>query len=96
MALGSDHLDYDSYDGETTAVLFVTDLVLSCRRLYWSVMQDETEAAVAVAMFNGQQIFPGSARPLQCKQGPQLFPKIKVWISIAHSCFTLSLTQVCK
>ena len=33
--------------------------------------QDETEAAVAVAMFNGQQIFPGSARPLQCKQRPR-------------------------
>ena len=32
--------------------------------------EDETEAAVAVAMFNGQQIFPGSARPLQCKQWP--------------------------
>lgn len=31
--------------------------------------QDETEAAVAVAMFNGQQIFPGSARPLHCKPG---------------------------
>ena len=35
--------------------------------------QDETEAAVAVAMFNGQQIFAGSARPLQCKPGPEIF-----------------------
>lgn len=36
------------------------------------IREDETEAAVAVAMFNGQQIFPGSARPLQCKQHSQI------------------------
>eukprot|EP00933_Yihiella_yeosuensis_P042228 TRINITY_DN36782_c0_g1_i1.p1 TRINITY_DN36782_c0_g1~~TRINITY_DN36782_c0_g1_i1.p1 ORF type:complete len:322 (+),score=90.98 TRINITY_DN36782_c0_g1_i1:96-1061(+) len=39
--------------------------------------EDETEAAVAVAMFNGQQIFPGSARPLQCKFANEKITKIE-------------------
>lgn len=39
--------------------------------------EDETEAAVAVAMFNGQQIFPGSARPLHCKFANEKITKIE-------------------
>ena len=47
--------------------------------------QDETEAAVAVAMFNGQQIFPGSARPLHCKL-PGSVPKIfQVYKNISYT-----------
>lgn len=38
---------------------------------------DETEAAVAVAMFNGQQIFPGSARPLHCKFANEKITKLE-------------------
>eukprot|EP00927_Polykrikos_kofoidii_P074711 TRINITY_DN7073_c0_g1_i1.p1 TRINITY_DN7073_c0_g1~~TRINITY_DN7073_c0_g1_i1.p1 ORF type:complete len:341 (-),score=65.50 TRINITY_DN7073_c0_g1_i1:142-1125(-) len=35
----------------------------------WAIVtyDDDMEAAVAVAMFDKRQIFPGSARPLQCK-----------------------------
>lgn len=45
----------------------------------WALItyEDETEAAVAVAMFNGQQIFPGSARPLHCKFNNEKLTKIE-------------------
>mmetsp|Transcript_25905 Transcript_25905/g.39393 ORF Transcript_25905/g.39393 Transcript_25905/m.39393 type:complete len:315 (-) Transcript_25905:229-1173(-) len=53
------------------------DQVGSDRGWAFITYEDETEAAVAVAMFNGQQIFPGSARPLHCKFANEKITKIE-------------------
>jgi len=56
---------------------YMQDCVGTDRGWAFVTYDDETEAAVAVAMFHGQQIFPGSARPLQCKFNSEQITKIE-------------------
>lgn len=56
---------------------YMQDKVGTDRGWAFVTYEDETEAAVAVAMFNGQQIFPGSARPLHCKFANEKLTKIE-------------------
>lgn len=55
----------------------MADFVGTDRGWAFVTYEDETEAAVAVAMFQGQQIFPGSARPLHCKFANEKITKIE-------------------
>lgn len=56
---------------------YMQDKVGTDRGWAFVTYEDETEAAVAVAMFNGQQIFAGSARPLHCKFANEKITKIE-------------------
>lgn len=53
--------------GDVKDFYYQRDEVGTDRGWAFITYEDETEAAVAVAMFNGEEIFPGSARPLHCK-----------------------------
>lgn len=53
--------------GTVKEFFYSRDAVGTDRGWAFVTYEDETEAAVAVAMFNGHQVFPGSARPLHCK-----------------------------
>lgn len=53
--------------GDVKDFFYQRDEVGTDRGWAFITYEDETEAAVAVAMFNGEEIFPGSARPLHCK-----------------------------
>lgn len=46
---------------------YMQDKVGTDRGWAFVTYEDETEAAVAVAMFNGNNIFPGGVRPIHCK-----------------------------
>eukprot|EP00931_Biecheleriopsis_adriatica_P053474 TRINITY_DN312_c0_g1_i1.p1 TRINITY_DN312_c0_g1~~TRINITY_DN312_c0_g1_i1.p1 ORF type:complete len:327 (+),score=102.51 TRINITY_DN312_c0_g1_i1:94-1074(+) len=63
--------------GTIKEFFYMQDQVGTDRGWAFVTYEDETEAAVAVAMFNGQQIFPGSARPLQCKFANEKITKIE-------------------
>lgn len=63
--------------GTVKDFFYMQDKVGSDRGWAFVTYEDETEAAVAVAMFNGQQIFPGSARPLHCKFANEKITKIE-------------------
>lgn len=63
--------------GTIKEFFYMQDEVGTDRGWAFVTYEDETEAAVAVAMFNGQQIFPGSARPLQCKFANEKITKIE-------------------
>lgn len=56
---------------------YMQDKVGTDRGWAFVTYEDETEAAVAVAMFNGQEIFAGSARPLHCKFANEKITKIE-------------------
>mmetsp|Transcript_4134 Transcript_4134/g.9681 ORF Transcript_4134/g.9681 Transcript_4134/m.9681 type:complete len:323 (-) Transcript_4134:127-1095(-) len=62
--------------GTVKEFFYMQDKVGTDRGWAFVTYEDETEAAVAVAMFNGQQIFPGSARPLHCKFANEKITKI--------------------
>jgi len=63
--------------GTVKEFFYMPDSVGTDRGWAFVTYEDETEAAVAVAMFNGQQIFPGSARPLHCKFANEKITKIE-------------------
>jgi len=63
--------------GEVKEFFYMQDKVGTDRGWAFVTYEDETEAAVAVAMFNGQQIFLGSARPLHCKFANEKIHKIE-------------------
>jgi len=63
--------------GTIKEFFYMPDKVGTDRGWAFVTYEDETEAAVAVAMFNGQQIFPGSARPLHCKFANEKITKIE-------------------
>jgi len=63
--------------GTVKEFFYMQDAVGTDRGWAFVTYDDETEAAVAVAMFNGQQIFPGSARPLHCKFCNEKITKIE-------------------
>lgn len=63
--------------GTVNDLFYMQDKVGTDRGWAFVTYDDETEAAVAVAMFNGQQIFPGSARPLHCKFANEKLTKIE-------------------
>merc|ERR1712176_964784 len=63
--------------GTVKDFFYMQDKVGTDRGWAFVTYEDETEAAVAVAMFNGQQIFPGSARPLHCKFSNEKITKIE-------------------
>lgn len=63
--------------GTVKDFFYMQDAVGTDRGWAFVTYEDETEAAVAVAMFNGQQIFPGSARPLHCKFANEKLTKIE-------------------
>lgn len=63
--------------GTVKEFFYMPDKVGTDRGWAFVTYDDETEAAVAVAMFNGQQIFPGSARPLHCKFANEKLTKIE-------------------
>jgi len=63
--------------GTVKEFFYMQDKVGTDRGWAFVTYEDETEAAVAVAMFNGQQIFPGSARPLHCKFANEKITKIE-------------------
>lgn len=63
--------------GTIKEFFYMQDKVGTDRGWAFVTYEDETEAAVAVAMFNGQQIFPGSARPLHCKFANEKITKIE-------------------
>lgn len=63
--------------GTIKEFFYMMDQVGTDRGWAFVTYEDETEAAVAVAMFNGQQIFAGSARPLQCKFANEKITKIE-------------------
>eukprot|EP00930_Biecheleria_cincta_P055736 TRINITY_DN42012_c0_g1_i1.p1 TRINITY_DN42012_c0_g1~~TRINITY_DN42012_c0_g1_i1.p1 ORF type:complete len:328 (+),score=80.34 TRINITY_DN42012_c0_g1_i1:109-1092(+) len=77
------HVDEDGLkeecekQGTIKEFFYMQDKVGTDRGWAFVTYEDETEAAVAVAMFNGQQIFPGSARPLQCKFANEKITKIE-------------------
>lgn len=77
------HVDEDALkeecekQGTIKEFFYMQDKVGTDRGWAFVTYEDETEAAVAVAMFNGQQIFPGSARPLQCKFANEKITKIE-------------------
>lgn len=62
--------------GTVKELFYMQDKVGTDRGWAFVTYEDETEAAVAVAMFNGQEIFPGSARPLHCKFNNEKLTKI--------------------
>jgi len=62
--------------GTVKEFFYMQDQVGTDRGWAFVTYEDETEAAVAVAMFNGQQLFPGSARPLHCKFNNEKLTKI--------------------
>merc|ERR1712151_724291 len=62
--------------GTVKEFFYMKDSVGTDRGWAFVTYEDETEAAVAVAMFNGQQIFPGSARPLHCKFANEKITKL--------------------
>mmetsp|Transcript_46302 Transcript_46302/g.130917 ORF Transcript_46302/g.130917 Transcript_46302/m.130917 type:complete len:332 (-) Transcript_46302:115-1110(-) len=76
------HVDEPALKGEcekqgtVKEFFYMQDKVGTDRGWAFVTYEDETEAAVAVAMFNGQQIFPGSARPLHCKFSNEKLTKI--------------------
>mmetsp|Transcript_39362 Transcript_39362/g.62381 ORF Transcript_39362/g.62381 Transcript_39362/m.62381 type:complete len:319 (+) Transcript_39362:43-999(+) len=63
--------------GTVKEFFYMQDKVGTDRGWAFVTYEDETEAAVAVAMFNGQQIFLGSARPLHCKFANEKLTKIE-------------------
>lgn len=63
--------------GTVKEFFYMQDKVGTDRGWAFVTYEDETEAAVAVAMFNGQEIFPGSARPLHCKFSNEKLTKIE-------------------
>lgn len=63
--------------GTIKEMFYMQDKVGTDRGWAFVTYEDETEAAVAVAMFNGQQIFPGSARPLHCKFANEKITRIE-------------------
>jgi len=63
--------------GTVKEFFYMQDQVGTDRGWAFVTYEDETEAAVAVAMFNGQQLFPGSARPLHCKFNNEKLTKIE-------------------
>eukprot|EP00747_Dinoflagellata_sp_TGD_P163349 gnl/TRDRNA2_/TRDRNA2_181928_c0_seq1.p1 gnl/TRDRNA2_/TRDRNA2_181928_c0~~gnl/TRDRNA2_/TRDRNA2_181928_c0_seq1.p1 ORF type:complete len:332 (+),score=85.01 gnl/TRDRNA2_/TRDRNA2_181928_c0_seq1:79-1074(+) len=63
--------------GTVTEFFYMQDAVGTDRGWAFVTYEDETEAAVAVAMFNAQTIFPGSARPLHCKFANEKLTKIE-------------------
>mmetsp|Transcript_45971 Transcript_45971/g.127627 ORF Transcript_45971/g.127627 Transcript_45971/m.127627 type:complete len:331 (-) Transcript_45971:97-1089(-) len=63
--------------GTVKDFFYMKDGVGTDRGWAFVTYEDETEAAVAVAMFNQQQIFPGSARPLHCKFANEKITKIE-------------------
>jgi RNA recognition motif-containing protein len=63
--------------GTVKDFFYMQDKVGTDRGWAFVTYDDETEAAVAVAMFNQQQIFPGSARPLHCKFANEKLTKIE-------------------
>jgi len=63
--------------GTVKEFFYMQDKVGTDRGWAFVTYDDETEAAVAVAMFNGQQIFLGSARPLHCKFANEKITKIE-------------------
>eukprot|EP00928_Gymnodinium_smaydae_P062589 TRINITY_DN46415_c0_g1_i1.p2 TRINITY_DN46415_c0_g1~~TRINITY_DN46415_c0_g1_i1.p2 ORF type:complete len:322 (-),score=87.33 TRINITY_DN46415_c0_g1_i1:92-1057(-) len=63
--------------GTVKEFFYMQDKVGTDRGWAFVTYDDETEAAVAVAMFNGHQIFPGSARPLHCKFANEKLTKIE-------------------
>lgn len=63
--------------GTVKEFFYMQDKVGTDRGWAFVTYEDETEAAVAVAMFNGQQIFLGSARPLHCKFANEKISKIE-------------------
>lgn len=63
--------------GTVKEFFYMQDAVGTDRGWAFVTYEDETEAAVAVAMFNGQQIFLGSARPLHCKFANEKLSKIE-------------------
>lgn len=77
------HVDEETLRGEcekqgtVKEFFYMQDRVGTDRGWAFVTYEDETEAAVAVAMFNGQQIFPGSARPLHCKFNNEKITKIE-------------------
>lgn len=77
------HVDEDTLksecekQGTVKDFFYMKDDVGTDRGWAFVTYDDETEAAVAVAMFNGQQIFPGSARPLHCKFNNEKITKIE-------------------
>lgn len=77
------HVDEEALKGEcekqgtVKEFFYMQDKVGTDRGWAFVTYEDETEAAVAVAMFNGQQIFPGSARPLHCKFANEKITKIE-------------------
>jgi len=77
------HVDEDALkeecekQGTIKEFFYMKDEVGTDRGWAFVTYEDETEAAVAVAMFNGQQIFPGSARNLQCKFANEKITKIE-------------------
>lgn len=77
------HVDEETLKGEcekqgtVKEFFYMQDSVGTDRGWAFVTYDDETEAAVAVAMFNGQQIFPGSARPLHCKFANEKITKIE-------------------
>lgn len=77
------HVDEDTLkaecekQGTVKEFFYMQDKVGTDRGWAFVTYEDETEAAVAVAMFNGQQIFPGSARPLHCKFANEKITKIE-------------------
>lgn len=77
------HVDEDTLkdecekQGTVKEFFYMQDKVGTDRGWAFVTYEDETEAAVAVAMFNGQQIFLGSARPLHCKFANEKITKIE-------------------
>mmetsp|Transcript_88692 Transcript_88692/g.228750 ORF Transcript_88692/g.228750 Transcript_88692/m.228750 type:complete len:316 (-) Transcript_88692:50-997(-) len=63
--------------GTVKEFFYMQDKVGTDRGWAFVTYEDETEAAVAVAMFNGQEIFAGSARPLHCKFANEKITKIE-------------------
>jgi len=63
--------------GTVKDFFYMRDRVNTDRGWAFVTYEDETEAAVAVAMFHGQQIFPGSARPLHCKFANEKLTKLE-------------------
>jgi len=77
------HVDEDALksecekQGTVKEFFYCRDEVNTDRGWAFVTYEDETEAAVAVAMFNGQEIFAGSARPLHCKFANEKITKIE-------------------
>jgi len=63
--------------GTVKEFFYMADQVGTDRGWAFVTYEDETEAAVAVAMFHNQTIFPGSARPLHCKFNNEKITKIE-------------------